>query len=113
MITHQMTLLVSQDVTDEKARQMIVDHIILNFPDAEVDGPPILKMHPSQQMRQVSQQFTSKMFDNAFVRVLWMCENWLDEIRDSAPADAKQDWLDGYEFACDYMASIIREAAGG
>lgn len=81
---HALAILLSETTSDESCRQQVIDHMLSIFPDAVVDGAPVIMEGTNSKTVRV--KFTSPMFDHVADQMLGIIndefsslKNWLND----------------------------------
>jgi hypothetical protein len=109
---HSLDMLLGDDVTDDQCRELIITHMLSMFPDAVVDGPPVVTSGSS--VRSVRVSFVSPMFDLVATKMLNIIDNefksfilWINDSRLLTQEDKA-----AYILLVDAMASRVNAIFG-
>lgn len=109
---HQIAMLVSNDLDDEKCREHVIEHMLSIFPDAIVDGAP--QISSSDESKMVRVIFTSPMFDHVADRMLHIVLNEFDMFKkflnDSPGLTQESSWA--YSYVIDALANRVKVVFG-
>lgn len=110
-ITHGVQMVVATAVPDELCKQKIVDYILDGYPDAIVDGPPVIRPWSFKDTyKQVSQTFESPMYNKVAADVVESILRGLDSMRYLVNGDS--DWKEGYNTALEQVAEHLERMLG-
>jgi hypothetical protein len=105
-------MLLGEDATDDECRELIITHMLSMFPDAVVDGPPVVTSGSS--VRSVRVSFVSPMFDLVATKMLDIIDNefksfilWINDSRLLTQEDKA-----AYILLVDAMASRVNAIFG-
>jgi hypothetical protein len=105
-------MLLSDDATEDQCKELIINHMLSVFPDAIVDGAPVITS--GTNTRTVRVNFTSPMFDIVAANLIGVIDNefnsfklWINE----SPGLTEEDKV-AYILLVDAMASRVNAILG-
>lgn len=109
---HSLAMLLSDETTEDECKELLINHMLSVFPDAIVEGAPIVTSGSNTRTARVT--FTSPMFDLVATNMLDVLKGEFNSlklwIRDS-PALTQEDKI-AYILLVDAMANRVTAIFG-